>query len=262
MPPLGPGPRSASASRWTCAAIQRRELHLHYQPVVSLDGLVTGFEALARWEHPVRGTVSPAEFIPVAESTGTIVDLGIWILEQACRDLSRWQARAGQESLTMAVNLSGRQLVDADIVAKVASVVRANALDPAALYLEITESVLMEDTAAASSALTGIHDLGVKLAVDDFGTGYSSLLYLRRFPVDVLKLDRSFVSGVDENAQDATIVRSVIDLAHSLGLEAVAEGVETAGQLAALQTMGCDLAQGYYWSPGVPAAMIDLMLDR
>jgi EAL domain-containing protein (putative c-di-GMP-specific phosphodiesterase class I) len=142
----------------------------------------------------------------------------------------------------------------------VASVLATNHFAPSALCLEITESVLMDDTFAVTSALTSIHDLGVRLAVDDFGTGYSSLLYLRRFPVDALKLDRSFVSGVDENPLDSIIVRSVIDLAHSLGLSSVAEGVETCGQLTALRAMGCDLAQGFFWSPGIPAADVDRLL--
>ena len=242
------------------SAIDNHELRLHYQPVVNLDGRLCGFEALARWHHPRRGEVTPAEFIPVAESTGTIVALGQWILEQACHDLDRWRTRPGWSALTMAVNLSGRQLVGPDIVQSVAAVLASHRFAPAALCLEITESVLMDDTFAVTTALTSIHDLGVRLAVDDFGTGYSSLLYLRRFPVDSLKLDRSFVSGVDENQLDSIIVRSVIDLAHSLGLTSVAEGVETGGQLSALRSMGCDLAQGFFWSPGVPAAEVDRML--
>ncbi len=242
------------------AAVAGRALHLHYQPVVRLDGVLTGFEALARWDHPTRGAVPPALFIPLAESTGMIVALGQWILGQACWDLARWRTEPGCGDLTMAVNVSGRQLVEVDIVASVASALSANHLDPSALCLEITESVLMDDDVAAAAALTGIHDLGVSLAVDDFGTGYSSLLYLKRFPVDALKLDRSFVSGVAVNPQDSIIVRSVIDLAHSLGLDSVAEGVETVEQLVALQAMECDRAQGYYWSPGIPATEVDRLV--
>jgi diguanylate cyclase (GGDEF)-like protein len=242
------------------SAIDNHEFRLHYQPVVTLDGRLSGFEALARWQHPQRGTVTPAEFIPVAEATGTIVALGQWILEQACHDLDRWQTWPGWSDLTMAVNLSGRQLVGPGIVEAVASVLASHRFAPSALCLEITESVLMDDTFAVTTALTSIHDLGVRLAVDDFGTGYSSLLYLRRFPVDALKLDQSFVSGVDANPLDSIIVRSVIDLAHSLGLTSVAEGVETSGQLTALRSMGCDLGQGYFWSPGIPAAEVDRLL--
>jgi EAL domain-containing protein (putative c-di-GMP-specific phosphodiesterase class I) len=151
-------------------------------------------------------------------------------------------------------------LVGPGIVEAVASVLASHRFAPSALCLEITESVLMDDTFAVTTALTSIHDLGVRLAVDDFGTGYSSLLYLRRFPVDALKLDQSFVSGVDANPLDSIIVRSVIDLAHSLGLTSVAEGVETSGQLTALRSMGCDLGQGYFWSPGIPAAEVDRLL--
>jgi EAL domain-containing protein (putative c-di-GMP-specific phosphodiesterase class I) len=243
------------------AAIDANQLRLHYQPVVDLEGRLTGFEALARWDHPVRGSVSPGQFIPLAEATGAIVPLGRWILAQACSDLVRWRARPGREALTMAVNLSGRQLVEPGVVDMVREVLAEHDLEPGALCLEITESVLMDDTTGVTSALTAIHDLGVKLALDDFGTGYCSLIYLRSFPVDTLKLDRSFVSGVDQDAQDSAIVRSTIGLAHSLGLEAVAEGVETIGQLRALATMGCDLAQGFYWSPGIPAADVEEMLS-
>ncbi len=242
------------------SAVDNHEFCLHYQPVVGLDGRLHGFEALARWDHPRRGMVPPTEFIPVAESTGAIVELGRWILEQACNDLDRWQQQPGWSELTMAVNLSGRQLVGPGIVDAVAVALNAHKFPANSLCLEITESVLMDDTFAVTTSLTSIHDLGVQLAVDDFGTGYSSLIYLRRFPVDALKLDRSFVSGVDDNPLDSIIVRSVIDLAHSLGLTSVAEGVETGGQLAALQAMGCDLAQGYYWSPGIPAADVDRLL--
>ena len=244
------------------SAIAANRFHLHYQPVVTLDGRVTGFEALARWDHPVRGIVTPDKFIPVAESTGTIIVLGAWILDQACRHLSRWRQLPGCGGLTMAVNLSGIQLVDPGIVDAVVRALGASHLDPSALCLEMTESVLMDDDASARPTLAAIHDLGVKLAVDDFGTGYSSLVYLRRFPVDALKLDQTFVAGVDQYAHDSTIVESVIGLAHALGLQAIAEGVETRGQLDALQAMGCDLGQGYYWSPGIPAEDVGALLAR
>jgi len=241
-------------------AVLERQFAVHYQPVVTLDGRVVGLEALARWNHPTRGLVPPGDFIPLAESTGLIVTLGAWILDQACRDLVGWRALPGHEGLTVAVNLSGRQLAEPGLPAIVSETLQVHGLDPAALCLEITESVLMDDTIAATTALTAIHDLGVRLAVDDFGTGYSSLLYLRRFPVDALKLDRFFVSGIDRDPQDRAIVRAVIDLAHSLNLYAVAEGVETEGQLGALSTMGCDLAQGFHWSPAVPHHMVEELL--
>jgi diguanylate cyclase (GGDEF)-like protein/PAS domain S-box-containing protein len=243
-------------------AIENGELSVHYQPVVSLDARIVALEALARWTHPTRGSVSPGDFIPIAESTGLIVEMGAWILDQACRDIARWRQIPGREQFTVAVNLSGRQLAEADLPRLIATTLSRYGLASDALTLEITESVLMSDTAAATASLTAIHDLGVRLAVDDFGTGYSSLLYLRRFPVDALKLDRFFVAGIDRNPQDRAIVRAVIDLAHSLDLYAVAEGVETTGQLQALQTMGCDLAQGYLWSPAVPAHELDELLRQ
>jgi diguanylate cyclase (GGDEF)-like protein/PAS domain S-box-containing protein len=243
-------------------AIEQREFRVHYQPVVDLDGKIVSFEALARWAHPERGQISPGEFIPLAEATGLIVNLGEWILNQACSDLSRWRSQPGYGDLTVAVNLSGRQLAETGFPATVAGILAAHNLDPEAICLEITESVLMDDAVTATAALTAIHDLGVRLAVDDFGTGYSSLLYLRRFPVDALKLDRFFVAGIDSNDQDPAIVRAVIELAHSLGLAAVAEGVETRGQLEALQAMKCDFAQGFHWSPGVPSEAVDGLLRQ
>ena len=243
-------------------AVADDQIRVHYQPVLALDGRVVGFEALARWYHPTKGMIPPGDFIPFAESTGLIVPLGAAILDQACADLARWRALPGYEELTVAVNLSGRQLAVPGLAAAVAATLAAHALAPGALCLEITESVLMDDTSIATQALTAIHDLGVRLAVDDFGTGYSSLLYLRRFPVDALKLDRFFVAGIEQNPQDRAIVRAVIDLAHSLDLWAVAEGVETRAQLEALRHMGCDLAQGFYWSAAVPADAVESLLDR
>ena len=243
-------------------AISDREFRVHYQPVVLMDGHIIGFEALVRWHHPTRGLVPPGDFIPVAEATGMIVELGYWVLDQACGDLSRWRSIPGCETLTVAVNLSGRQLLEPDLVSHVAEVLDTHGLEGCALCLEITESVLMDDAHAANSALTAIHDLGVMLAVDDFGTGYSSLVYLRRFPVSALKLDRFFVAGMDKSDEDRVIVRAVIDLAHSLKLVAIAEGIETENQRQVLSSMGCDLAQGFLWSPGVPASEVEAMLLR
>ncbi len=242
-------------------AVEEHEFRVHYQPVITLDGRIVGFEALARWYHPTRGLVPPGDFIPVAEATGIIVDLGSWILDQACHDLSRWRSRPGGEQLTVAVNLSGRQLLEPDLPSRVAEVLARHHLDGGALWLEITESVLMDDVHAATSALAAIHDLGVHLAVDDFGTGYSSFLYLRRFPVDALKLDRFFVAGMDKSDEDLVIVRTVVELAHSLNLVAIAEGVETEDQRRTLTSMGCDFAQGFLWSPGVPTEEADAMVE-
>ncbi len=241
-------------------AIEANEFRVHYQPVITLDGGIVGFEALARWHHPTRGLVPPGDFIPVAESTGVIVDLGLWILNQACADLAHWRSYPGSEQLTVAVNLSGRQLLEPGLPAHIHETLAVHHLEGGALWLEITESVLMDDAHAANSALAAIHNLGVNLAVDDFGTGYSSLLYLRRFPVDALKLDRFFVAGLDKTDEDRVIVRAVIELAHSLNLVAIAEGIESEIQRRMLADMGCDLAQGFLWSPGVPADKADAMV--
>ncbi len=241
-------------------AIDANEFRVHYQPVITLDGRIVGFEALARWHHPTRGLVPPGDFIPIAESTGIIVDLGLWILNQACADLSRWRSSPGGQHLTVAVNLSGRQLLEPGLPAHIHETLEVHNLEGGALWLEITESVLMDDAHAANSALAAIHNLGVNLAVDDFGTGYSSLLYLRRFPVDALKLDRFFVAGMDKTDEDLVIVRAVLELAHSLNLVAIAEGIETETQRRMLADMGCDLAQGFLWSPGVPADEADAMV--
>jgi diguanylate cyclase (GGDEF)-like protein/PAS domain S-box-containing protein len=238
-------------------AIDNHEFKVHYQPVVTMDGGIVGFEALARWLHPTRGLVPPGDFIPIAESTGIIVELGAWILDQACRDLARWRSFPGGDRLTMAVNLSGRQLLEPDFPAQAAEVLANHGLEGGAICLEITESVLMDDAHAANTALAAIHGLGIRLAVDDFGTGYSSLLYLRRFPVDALKLDRFFVAGMDQSNEDLVIVHAVVDLAHSLNLEAIAEGIETEDQRLMLASMGCDLAQGFLWSPAVPVEEAD-----
>jgi predicted signal transduction protein with EAL and GGDEF domain len=246
-------------------AIERDELDVWYQPVVSLDDeRVSGLEALVRWNHPTRGLLLPSEFVGVAEETGLISGLGKRVLHRAAADVGRWRAAgcfAAHESFVLSVNLSGRELCQPDLLAMVKDALADAAEDGPTFCVEITESVLMDDTQAATSALTDLRDLGVGLGVDDFGTGYSSLLYLRRFPVQLLKLDRFFITGLTDNPEDAAIVEGVVGLAHSLGLLAVAEGVETAEQVAALKAMGCDLAQGFYWSAPVPAASVPALLS-
>ncbi|HEX7444201.1 MAG TPA: EAL domain-containing protein, partial [Acidimicrobiales bacterium] len=229
-------------------ALERRELRVFYQPIIDLrTGAIDGVEALLRWEHPERGLLPPGDFITVAEETGLIVPIGSWVLDQACRQVQRWQAdgeHAG--SLRIAVNLSGRQLGHSRLVDDVAGVLADTGINPAAVELEITESVLMDDVESSAETLGGLHALGVKLAVDDFGTGYSSMSYLRRFPVDLLKVDRSFVDGLGEDPGDSAIATAIITLAHTLGLDAVAEGVESPLQLAELRRLGCDRAQGFF----------------
>ena len=235
-------------------AIDHEELRLYYQPKVRLDtGSITGVEALVRWEHPERGLILPEEFIPLAEETGVIVPLGWWVLREACRRAREWEEQyPAALPLGMSVNLSVKQFQEPDLIRKLAGILREIGLEPGRLHLEITESVVMDDTEYAAGLLRGLKGLGVKLAVDDFGTGYSSLALLRRFRLDDLKIDKEFVDGLGQNDQDAAIVRLVIDLAHSLGMQVVAEGVENVGQLARLREMGCDQAQGYYFWESLP----------
>jgi diguanylate cyclase (GGDEF)-like protein/PAS domain S-box-containing protein len=244
-------------------AIDRGELRLVFQPEVSLtDGTVVGVEALMRWQHPERGLLGPGAFLPMAEETGLIVPMGTWALEQACRHATMWRgSHRDAPPFVVWVNLSARQLCEPGLPDRVAEIVADTGADPTMVGIEITESVLMEDIDAVGAALHALEALGLKLAIDDFGTGFSSLSYLKQFPVHMLKVDQSFVAGLGQDDGDSAIVRAVIELAHSLGLTAVAEGVETAQQMAALRRLGCDAAQGYYFDrPGSPAA-ISALLD-
>jgi diguanylate cyclase (GGDEF)-like protein len=243
-------------------AVERDELRLHYQPVVDLaSGAVCGVEALVRWARPHHGLVGPGDFIPLAEETGLIVPIGKWVLEEAARQVARWQeARPGQ-SLTVNVNLSAAQLRQPDLIDSVAAVIAAHRIDPGSLCLELTESTFMEEADGHGAALAALKALGVNLAMDDFGTGYSSLTYLKRFPVNMLKIDQAFVGGLGRDTSDTAIVRSVIDLAHALGLTVVAEGVETADQAAHLRRLGCDLAQGYHFARPLPPDELDSLLE-
>ena len=235
-------------------AIAGDDLWVAYQPIVVADSaVISGTEALARWDHPTLGSISPDEFIPVAEETGLILALGVRVLEIACEQTAAWRAaHPTLADLTVSVNVSARQLSDPDLLATVVAVLDRTGLPADALWLEITESMLMTDPDSASSVLNALHGYGVRLAIDDFGTGYSSLAYLRRFPVEMLKIDRSFTMAMNESADDEAIVTSVTALAHTLGMRVVAEGVERADQLDKLRQLGCDYAQGYFI--GRPAA--------
>ncbi|AGL20016.1 bifunctional diguanylate cyclase/phosphodiesterase [Actinoplanes sp. N902-109] len=236
-------------------ALDRGELELHYQPTIDMvDNRVIGFEALVRWRHPVRGLIPPMNFIPIAEATGLIVPLGRWVLAEACRQAMAWAAQTGQPPVKMAVNVSVRQFDRADLAAEVLDVLRGTGMPADRLCLEMTESVLMTDTEENLAQLVKLKALGVTLAIDDFGTGYSSLAYLRRFPVDTLKIDRSFVERLGEQTDDAALASTIVQLGQSLGMSTVAEGIEEYGQLAALRAMGCTFAQGFYFSRPVPAA--------
>jgi EAL domain-containing protein (putative c-di-GMP-specific phosphodiesterase class I) len=241
-------------------ALQRDELVLHYQPVVDLQRrVVVGVEALVRWQHP-DGLRMPDSFIPVAESTGLIVPLGTWVLQQACRQGAAWAA-AGLD-LQVAVNFSARQVSHLDVLQTIQQALQESGLPAASLLAEVTETTMMEDAELAQVTLRHIADLGVQVAIDDFGTGYSSLLYLKRYPIHALKVDRSFVAGLGVADDDDAIVASVVGLAKAVGAVCIAEGVETAEQHAALRALGCDYAQGYLFSPPVPARDLPAALDR
>jgi diguanylate cyclase (GGDEF)-like protein/PAS domain S-box-containing protein len=237
-------------------APERGELRALYQPIVRLaDGAMIAAEALVRWVHPERGLLEASQFVPLAEETGIIVPIGAWVLEEACREAATWPGNG--DAAAVSVNLSARQLSRPDLVDAVAAALEHSGLDADRLWLEITESVLMEDADTAVAALERLRGLGVHLCVDDFGTGYSSLAYLRRFPVDALKVDRSFVAGLGEDPEDSAIVEAVVSMAHSLRLSVVAEGVETDDQLNRLRDLGCELAQGFYFAAPVPASALD-----
>jgi EAL domain-containing protein (putative c-di-GMP-specific phosphodiesterase class I) len=233
-------------------AIEDGELEVHYQPVVeSKTGRLYGLEALVRWRHPTLGLLGPTHFMDVAEDTGLVLPLGHWVLEQACIAAVQWQLRHPDSPLVMAVNLSARQFQQPDLCERVAEVLRSTGLDPTLLALEITETVVMEDTAATLQTLRKLKQLKVRLSIDDFGTGYSSLSYLKRFPVDAVKIDKSFVDGLASGPVDREIVQAVIRLATAVGMQTIAEGVETTAQCEQLRLLGCTMLQGFLLSrPG------------
>ncbi len=244
-------------------ALEREEFELHYQPQINLsDGRIVGAEALLRWRHPELGLVSPGRFIPVLEETGMILEVGAWVMETACSQARAWR-NAGLPNIRMAVNLSARQFEQKNLGRIIAMTLESAGLTPDTLELEITESLLMDDPEESNAKLEAIkNQYGVRVSIDDFGTGYSSLAYLKRFPIDVLKVDQSFVRDLTEDSDDAAIVTAIIGLAHNLRLEVIAEGVETAAQLDYLRSQGCDEAQGYFFSRPVPAAEFALLLAR
>jgi diguanylate cyclase (GGDEF)-like protein/PAS domain S-box-containing protein len=245
-------------------AIERNEIVCYYQPILSLPGAaIAGFEALARWNSPSRGLVPPSEFIRLAEDAGLIIALDRFVLRKACTQLKRWRDRFPQlRPLSMSVNLSGRQFVQRDLAEHVRDVIRESGLEPGCVSLEITESVLLDGATAVAEALQALHDAGAKISLDDFGTGYSSLSYLHRFPIDILKIDRSFVSSMRPNGEGEDIVRTILALAQGLDLQVVAEGVETADQAEALKRLRCDYAQGYLYSRPVTAENAETLLEK
>ena len=235
-------------------ALNRNEFVVYYQPIVSLDtSRIVEVEALVRWQHPVRGLIQPNDFIPVAEETGLIVPIGRWVLEEACRQVATWATELKGPAISVSVNLSARQFEHPGLLGDIERALERSELDPSALTVEITEGVVMKDPIAAAAKLREIKSLGVSVAVDDFGTGYSSLAYLKTFPVDSLKIDRCFTNGLGDGGDDTAIVRSVVALGHALRLSVTAEGIETADQLAYLQTLDCDRGQGFLFARPVPA---------
>jgi diguanylate cyclase (GGDEF)-like protein/PAS domain S-box-containing protein len=234
-------------------ALERNEFLIHYQPIVALEDFrLRGFEALVRWQHPERGFISPMDFIPVAEETGMIIPLGEWVLREACQQMQRWQKIFPVDPpLFISVNLSSKQFSQNDLINAVANILRETGVAAHTVKLEITESVVMENIETATEMLQQLRDLGVQLSIDDFGTGYSSLSYLHRFPIDTLKIDRSFVTRMTENSENMEIVRTIVVLAQNLGMDVVAEGVETNEQLVLLQKLHCENGQGYFFSKPV-----------
>ena len=247
-------------------AIEREELAVHYQPNVRLaDGGVVGVEALARWEHPQRGSISPTEFIPLAEETGMIVALGAWVIQTACRQLAEWgrRDRLGAGDLYVSINLSPLQLAHPGLVGQISAALLSTGVDPASRCFEVTETALLDDMEEARDVLERLRALGVRIALDDFGTGYSSLSYLHELPVDVLKLDRSFIARLSPRPRDRAVVAGMVELAHALDLTVVAEGVETEEQLCDLRALQCDVVQGHHFYAAQPAIDLDdVLLSR
>ncbi|HEV7615196.1 MAG TPA: EAL domain-containing protein [Solirubrobacterales bacterium] len=245
-------------------ALDRKELALHYQPVVNLrSGEISGLEALVRWQHPERGLLDPSEFVSIAEDSGLIEPIGRWVQEQACRQIIEWQGqRPGALPFDVAVNLSARQVAHRDLPATIAEVIARTGIDPVHLRLEITESVLVEESATAIASLEALNEIGVRLVLDDFGTGYSSLAYLNRFPFHALKIDRSFVDALGIEQERTAIVEAIIGMARALSLEVIAEGVESEVQLSELRRLGCDYAQGHLFHAAMPSYEISRLLDE
>jgi diguanylate cyclase (GGDEF)-like protein/PAS domain S-box-containing protein len=242
-------------------ALERQEFIVYYQPIVDLKTRsLTGFEALIRWMHPQRGLVPPGDFIPVAEETGLIKPMGLWVLQESCRQIKAWRDRGGPP-MRISVNLSGHQLAQPDLVDQIRKTLETTGIDPQLLAVEVTESALVRDMASAAAVLTELRRLKVHVNVDDFGTGYSSLSYLQNLPVDTLKIDRSFVKTMDQQGGRSEIVRAIIALAHSLNMTVVAEGVETRGQLDALTALSCNAAQGYFFARPLPPEEAQKLLD-
>ena len=246
-------------------ALVRNEFHVHYQPLVRFEtSEVIGLEALLRWQHPVRGMLTPDEFLSVAEETGLIVPIGAWVLREACAQAAAWAAESfGHDPLAVSVNISARQLADDDLVSTVSAALLDSGLDPTLLVLEITESTLAGgDREQAIEVLHRLTETGVRVGIDDFGTGHSSLAHLRSLPVHTLKIDQSFIEALGKDPEGAAIITAVVQLGHALGLSVTAEGVETPSQLSELRMLGCDLGQGYYFAHPQPGAIVRALVHH
>ncbi len=244
-------------------AIEREEFEVYYQPITSLEmGNLAGFEALARWRHPTKGLISPAEFIPIAEETGAIVPLGAWLLEESCRQLRSWQLKYSYNpSLKVSVNLSGKQLREPQLIDQIDRILAVTNLEGKYLKLEITESLLIENAETVINILSTLKKRQIQFSIDDFGTGYSSLSYLHRFRVDTIKIDRSFIKQMQEDRENIAIVKAIITLAHMLNMDTIAEGIETTSQLAQLKLLGCEYGQGFFFSQPLNSKQADALID-
>jgi EAL domain-containing protein (putative c-di-GMP-specific phosphodiesterase class I) len=243
-------------------AFSKNQFSLHYQVQVDHSNRPLGAEALLRWQHPVRGMVSPAQFIPLAEESSLILDIGYWVLDTACRQLADWSRQQNTRELSLAVNVSAQQFRQPDFVTTTTALLRTHAIDPSRLKLELTEGVMIDNIADVVSKMHSLKALGVKLSLDDFGTGYSSLAYLKRLPLDQLKIDQSFVRNITVESRDAILVRTIIDMAKNFGLNVIAEGVETDAQLAYLKQHECMAYQGYLFSRPIPSDDFIALLAR
>jgi len=245
-------------------ALERKEFRVYYQPIIALQtGKISGFEALLRWQRPGKGMVEPEEFIRVTEEMGLIVGIGLWVLRTACEQVHQWHLEQPQEEpLTMSVNISARQFVQDDLVEQVGAILRETQVEPTAIKLELTESLTMGDAEKTIKVVNDLKQLGLRLSIDDFGTGYSSLSYLRRFPMDTLKIDRSFVSDLGSNPESREIVNTIMALARNLGMSVIAEGTETLEEIDYLKTLDCEFAQGYFFSRPVDSACAQELLLR
>jgi diguanylate cyclase (GGDEF)-like protein len=250
----------ARIEKWLDKALTENQFSLHYQLQIHQDGRIVGAEVLLRWTHPERGSISPGEFIPVAEETGQIAQIGQWALEDACRRIKSWENHPQLSEIQLAVNVSGRQVQQADFVARIAAVVERHAINPRRLKLEITESLMQGDIADIIDKMQRIRELGISFSMDDFGTGYSSLSRLKRLPIDQLKIDRSFVDDIERDNEDVAIVQTIIAMSRALGLEVIAEGIETEAQRDFLVRLGCLHFQGYLFGKPIPAEQFEKLI--